>query len=88
MRVALTALFLLLFGAAPLQAAETPTTAAATTPAPVPAAATAVPPVQTIDLAATSTTFTKAEIAAAGEVAFGRASPEMNKILAKVFDDL
>jgi hypothetical protein len=87
MRVALCALLLALnvFGTGMAHAAEP---AAATAPAPAPAAATAVTPVQTVDLAATSTTYTKAEIARAGEVAFGRASPEMNKLLAKVFDEM
>lgn len=85
MRVVLCALLLAvnLLGTGAVRAAEP-----ATAPAPAPAAATAVTPVQTVDLAATSTTYTKAEIAAAGEVAFGRASPEMNKILAKVFDEM
>jgi len=79
MRVVWFTLLLLLFGANAARAAE---------PAPVPAAVTAVPPVQTVDLAATSTTYTKAEIEQAGEVAFGRASNEMNKILGSIFDDM
>jgi hypothetical protein len=85
MRVVLCALLLAvnLLGSGAVRAAEP-----ATAPAPAPAAATAVTPVQTVDLAATATTYTKADIAQAGEVAFGRASPEMNKILAKVFDEM
>lgn len=81
MRVVWCSLFLLLFGANGVRAADA-------TPAPVPAAVTAVTPVQTVDLAATATTYTKTEIEAAGEVAFGRASPEMNKLLGRVFDEM
>ena len=85
MRVAFWVLLTALLGAAglPTQAAEP-----VTTPAPAPAAATAVTPVQTVDLAATSTSYTRAEINKAGEAAFGRASPEMNKLLNKVFDEM
>lgn len=87
MRLVLCALMLMLSGPVVAQAADV-AAPASTAPAPAPASATAVTPVQTVDLAATSTSYTKAEIAAAGEVAFGRASPEMNKILAKVFDEM
>ena len=87
MRLVLCALMLMLSGPVVAQAADV-AAPASTAPAPAPASATAVTPVQTVDLAATSTSYTKAEIAAAGEVAFGRASTEMNKILAKVFDEM
>ena len=87
MRLVLCALMLMLSGPVVAQAADV-AAPASTAPAPAPASATAVTPVQTVDLAATSTSYTKAEIAAAGEVAFGRASTEMNQILAKVFDEM
>lgn len=83
MRVAIYALMLVLFGASAARAADPAVVAA-----PAAAAVTAVTPVQTVDLPSTATTYTKAEIAKAGEAAFGRAAPEMNKLIAKIFGDM